>query len=489
MIPEEQALLKAFGDPRVNPKQIEFLNARTLYVGYGGARGGGKSHIVRQKATGLAYRFPGIEILIVRRTLPELRKNHILKLQAAYGKLPEYMRPTYSEQNKEFKFPNGSMITMGYCDKEADVLRYQGQEYDVIFLEEGTHLTEFQFHCFDALLRGTSDFPRRMYVTCNPGGVGHSWVKRLFIDREYRGDEKPSDYQFIQALVWDNMPLFWGDQGYKRYLTKLKRQRKVKEPTPEMIREAQEHSDYVRKLSIQSPEMRKAWLDGDWNIFAGQYFGEFSEDTHTCEPRKIPSHWRRSLALDYGLDMLAVLWFAVDEHGFPYCYRSFEQPNLTVSMAAEKIKRLSGTEKIERYIAPPDLWNRRQDTGKSAADIFRQHGIPLIKAGNSRVDGWLNVKEYLKIRESTEQPGILFFNDCDPILRCIPELQHDIKKINDVATEPHEFTHSPDALRYWCSQRQLSSVEPEEEKPDPFKLRRRRAKNVSSEYLTGGFRN
>ena len=169
-----------------NPRQIEFFKARARFIAYGGARGGGKSWAVRKKAAGLALSYPGAGILIVRRTFPELRENHILPMTADLAGVARYR-----DADKSFTFPGGSRIVFGYCSSESDVLQYQGQEYDVIFMDEATQFTEFQFTTLTACLRGANDFPKRFYLTCNPGGVGHAWVKRLFIDRRYKKTEHP----------------------------------------------------------------------------------------------------------------------------------------------------------------------------------------------------------------------------------------------------------------------------------------------------------
>ena len=253
-----------------NPRQIEFFKARARFIAYGGARGGGKSWAVRKKAAGLALSYPGAGILIVRRTFPELRENHILPMIADLMGIARYR-----DMDKSFTFPNGSRIVFGYCDSEADVLQYQGQEYDVIFMDEATQFTEFQFTTLTACLRGANDFPKRFYLTCNPGGVGHAWVKRLFIDRRYKKAEHPEDYVFIAANVYDNHALMAHDP------------------------------DYVRMLENLPEEQRRAWLLGQWDIFEGQYFAEFDRNVHVCRPYGIPAHWRRYVTLDYGMDMLA----------------------------------------------------------------------------------------------------------------------------------------------------------------------------------------
>ena len=173
-----------------NPKQIQFFKSRKRFVGYGGARGGGKSWALQKKAILLSVNYPGIKILLLRRTYPELQENHINTLIVQLKNFA-----IYKSSDKCFTFPNGSRIKLGYCKSESDVLQYQGQEYDVIFLDEATQFTEYQFETLTATLRGANDFPKRMYLTCNPGGVGHEWVKRLFVNKNIQ------TVSFEKALV------------------------------------------------------------------------------------------------------------------------------------------------------------------------------------------------------------------------------------------------------------------------------------------------
>ena len=335
-------------------------------------------------------------------------------------------------------FPNGSRIRFGYCSAEADVLQYQGQEYDIMFLDEATQFTEFMYNNLVASNRGANDFPHRMYLTCNPGGVGHAWVKRLFIDRDYTDSENPEDYEFIPAKVYDNKVLV------------------DKDP------------DYVRMLETLPEDMRRAWLDGDWNVFAGQYFAEWRDDIHVIDPIEIPDWWRRYFAMDYGLDMLAGYWIAIDGEGNGYVYREIYESGLIASDAAMRIKEANGDDKIEQWLAPPDLWNRRNDTGRSVADIFMEQDIPLVKVDNDRINGWQDVHEWLKPRDSrdiitgdkTRIAGLRFFRNCKQVIRCLPMVQYDDHKPNDVATEPHELTHAPDAIRYFCSGRPYAGQPP-----------------------------
>jgi phage terminase large subunit len=344
----------------------------------------------------------------------------------------------YKSQEKEFIFPNSSRITLGYCQAETDVLQYQGQAYDVIFLEEATQFTEFQFQSLTESNRSSGlckkKFLPRMYFTTNPGGIGHTWVKRLFVDKDYKNKEVADDYDFIRSYVYDNKFLL--------------------ENSP----------DYVRTLENLPDDRRKAMLEGDWDIFDGQYFSEFSRDLHVIQPFELHANWNRFITIDYGLDMLAAYWIAIDTMNNAYCYKELYQSNLIISDAAKAIKDMT-TENITMRYAPPDLYNRRQDTGKSAIDIFADNQLFFVKASNDRVQGWYNVKEWLKpVMVKDEQTGELkkstrfkIFANCTNLIRCLPQLQYDDKNPNDVANEPHEITHSPDAIRYFLADRPPST--------------------------------
>ena len=176
-----------------SPKQDMFLRCHRKYIGYGGARGGGKSWAVRVKAILLAQRFPGIHMLIVRRTYKELEGNHIRTLRAMTRDFA-----AYNSTEKLLTFSNGSMIEFMYCARDADLDKLQGLEYDIIFLDEATQLSEYQMRTITATLRGVNDFPKRVYYTCNPGGQGHQYIKRLFIDKQYKPGENPEEYAFIK---------------------------------------------------------------------------------------------------------------------------------------------------------------------------------------------------------------------------------------------------------------------------------------------------
>ena len=432
--------------PNLYPKQEEFCKSKAKYTCYGGARGGGKSFVARIKAILLALYYPGIQILLLRRTYNELLENHVVPLQKELKCQQKDRMAQYKTQEKVFDFPNGSRIKLGYCDTETDVLQYQGQAYEVIFMEEATQFTEFQFNCLKESNRLSGQCKKqvkpRMYLTCNPGGVGHAWVKRLFIDKDYNKDEIAEEYQFIPALVFENEYLMKNDPGYLKTLKSL-------------------------------PEDRKrAMLYGEWDVYEGQFFPEFKRDIHVIEPFEIPKGWNIYFTMDYGLDMLAGYWIAVDYDNNAYVFREIYQSDLLVSQARDKIKELTD-EEIYSYLAPPDLWNRHKETGKSTADIFAEGGVYLYKTNNDRVQGWLQMKEWLKI--VTDEQGfktarLKIFSTCKNLIRCLPQLQHDDKKVGDVANEPHEITHAPDALRGFCVYWTQEPFYIEEKKPLPFEL-------------------
>ena len=411
-------------DMKPSEKQKEFLLSKAKYTAYGGARGGGKSWALRYKLLLLCLRYAGIRTVIIRRTFPELRENHV---GALYELAVKTGLAEYSETHKVFRFINGSQIKLGYLDTETDLLQYQGQEFDVIAIDEATQLYERAFAVLAASLRGANAFPKRMYLTCNPGGVGHGWVKRLFIDRAYREGENAEDYRFIPARVYDNAPLM------------------------------ESNPDYVKQLEMLPEELRRAWLFGEWDVFAGQFFTEFDERIHSAH-LTLPKITEKYCALDYGLDMLAALFIAVDENGRAYVYDEIYESGLIVSEAAEKIRRKSEGDTI--FIAPADLWSRQKDSGRSIAELFAEGGVYLTKLCPERIAGWLALKEWLK----TDENGCAMMQidvKCKNLLRTLPLLMHDERRQGDAATEPHEITHAPDALRYFASFRVCNARERE----------------------------
>lgn len=410
-----------------NPRQVEFFKATARHIAYGGARGGGKSWAMRRKFVLLALRYEGLKLLLLRRTLAQARENHERVLAAELAGYVDYKVSTH-----EFVFPNGSRIVIGYCDAEADVYQYQGQEYDVVGFEEATQFTPFQMQYLATSCRSTrKDFSPRLYYTCNPGGVGHDYIKRLFIDRMFEEYEDADDYVFIPASVYDNSVLM--------------------ETNPE----------YLKALKSLPPHLKKAYLDGDWNVIEGQYFEEFSTRRHVIEPFDIPSHWKRFRAMDWGYnDPTACLWFAVSPDRHLYVYRELYQSKMLASDAAKKIKELSAFEKVSYTVSSPDMWQNRgmKDVlgGQSVAETFALSGVPLIKADNARVVGWQRLRENLADAEDGT-PTLQIFNTCTNLIRTLPALFYDEHDHEDVSDRCED--HAPEALRYGVMSRPSPSRE------------------------------
>lgn len=411
---------------------------------YGGAAGGGKSHVQCQDAFIYAATYAKSKQLILRRRFSDLEKSIIRTTLAIY---PQEVCK-YNATKHSWSFLNGSVIDFGYCDNENDVYQYQSAEYDVIRFDELTHFTETMYTYLISRLRGANDYPKSVKSSTNPGGVGHSWVKKRFIDigapnvvheiLDAEG-EVVGTREFIPSFVTDNVWLMEKDPNY------------------------------IKRLKNLSEKEYQQLRFGNWDTFDGQFFDEWTREKHVVEPFEIPAGWRRYFAMDYGLDMLAGYWIAVDGFDNAYVYREIYQSNLVISAAAESIKAMQGEDLPDECVAPPDLWNRRQDTGKSAAEIFAEHGILLHSVSNNREQGWLDLKEWLKIRPDEfgkRSPKLRIFENCVNLIRTLPALVHDERKWNDVSDKVHEYTHAPDALRYWAASRPRPNAatleEPEE---------------------------
>ena len=424
--------------PVPNPKQEQALREKHRYVGYGGARGGGKSWFVRWKATLLALRYAGIKILITRKTYRELLNNHIAPLQVLLAGIARY-----NGTDKCFHFPNGSSIWFGYCAADSDLDQYQGAEYDIWFADEAGQFQEMWLKNIDACIRGANDFPKRTYYTLNPGGPSHSYFKRLFIDRRFTEDEHEEDYAFIQALVTDNEAL-------------LKHQ-----------------PEYVRSLEKLPPKLRKAWLEGRWDIFEGQFFEDFFDRpehykdrrfTHVIDPFEIPEHWRIYRSFDWGYNRpFSCGWWAIDGDGVAYrileLYGCAGTPNEGVKWTPEQVFReIHRIESEHRWlsgkhitgIADPAIWDAQ--TGESIAEVASQHQVYFVRGDHKRIPGWMQVHYRLSFDEEGF-PQMYVFKNCKAFIRTMPLLQYDKHAPEDLDTAGED--HVADEVRYFCMARPL----------------------------------
>lgn len=419
-----------------NAKQEQFLCSTAKYIGYGGARGGGKSWAIRAKAVLLGIRHKGLNMLLLRRTYPELNENHILPLMTMLDGIAEY-----KEKNKVFEFSNGSRLKVGYCNGDKDVLQYQGQEYDVILIDECTQFYWSWVQFILTSLRTTrkDGFRTRAYFTGNPGGVGHNWFKRLFVKGLFEDPEVPEDYEFIPATVDDNLVLMEADPNYVLLLESL----------PEKLKQAHRF--------------------GNWDIFEGQFFEEFRDvpenydtrvNTHVINPFEIPPTWTIYRSFDYGYAKpFSVAWWAVDYDGRLYrileMYGCTKTPNEGVKWTSDRIfSEVAEAEKSHRWlkdkdiigVADPAIWTR-ESSGISIADTASSHKVFFNRADNTRIAGWQQVHTRLKFDENGI-PMLYAFNTCKGFIRTMPLQVYDGVKPEDLWTEGED--HIPDEVRYVC---------------------------------------
>ncbi len=436
-----------------------FFESKKRFIGYGGARGGGKSWALRTKFILLAFNYPGLKLLLLRKTLPELRENHLLPMLAQLNGIAHYKR-----DERAFIFPNGSRIRLGYCDTENDIYQYQGQEYEVIGVEECTHFTFNQIQFLTTCNRTTrDDFKPRMYFTGNPGGVGHNWFKRLFVKGRYESAEDPEDYDFIPATIDDNKVLM--------------------EKNPE----------YVKVLDSLPEKLRQAHRYGNWDIFDGQFFEEFRDCrdhygdglyTHVIEPFEIPHGWKIYRSFDFGYAKpFSCGWWAVDYDGRLYrileLYGCTKTPDEGVKWPPEKIfSEIKRIENEHRWlknkeiigVADPSIWDASR--GEAIIEAANRNGIFFNKGDNKRLPGWMQVHYRLCFDESGV-PMMYVFENCKGFIRTIPEQSFSESNPEDLDTSGED--HIADEVRYMCMARPIPPTYKKKSEifgDDPLNLRR-----------------
>lgn len=410
-------------------RQTIFHQSEAFETMYGGAAGGGKTAAIVAEAITYGLKWPKSRIYIFRKTIPELKQSvvpEIYKQCADFINLGKGM--TYNGQDRMFTMNNGTIIQLAYLETTADMYRYQSAEIHLLLIDELTHFTEEEYQFLKTRVRTAGNQPLKVMCGTNPGNIGHAWVKSYFIDitapETIYTDSHGNSRMFVPAKI--------SDHPDKRF-----------------------RDTYTRQLSgLSDPNLRKAYLDGDWDIFAGQAFEEWRREKdgqpyHVITPFQIPNHWTKWFAYDWGYNTFAAgLWFAKDPAtNRIYVYREFYEHAMTASKQAEKISMYSAGEGINMYLADPSLWKHigNADTGETVAAIFERSKLFFQPANNDRKAGKNAVHEVL-MPQADGIPGIQVFSNCVNFVRTFPNLPVDINKPEDIDTRAED--HLYDALRY-----------------------------------------
>lgn len=411
-------------------RQREFHSATEFDVLYGGAAGGGKTRALLMEGIRACVRHPGLRVGAFRRSYPELKESLLAELaQAEYASA---VGAVWNGTEYELKFPNRSVLMFRYAETIKDATRRQGGQYQLILFDERT-LTPPEVCAFleSRVRSGRADLPViGIRSGTNPGGAGHGTVKARYIDATDYGtkvirDARGRSVRFIPSKLADNPHV-----------------------NPE-------YADDLRNLPEQ---LRKAFLDGDWDSFMGQAFAEWNYDRHTLDPITIPGGWRRVMGLDWGYSApWAALWLAVDEDSRVWVYRELYARQVG---EAEQARRILAAEAEGEHVAPrwadDAMWATR-GSARPIASIYAENGVHLTEAGKGgRVAGWQRVRSYLAEAPACAHhralgwetcPRLHVFRTAANLVRTLPTLPFATSgDPEDVDSNAED--HAPDALRY-----------------------------------------
>lgn len=421
------------------------------YVLYGGAMGGGKSYWLRWMLVYFLIKWAqrgntGVEVGLFCEDYPTLKDRQISKISKEFPSWLGSFHADHKEHGKCFildeEYGSG-IIKFRNLD---DPSKYQSAEFAAIAVDE---LTKNPFGTFEDLrnrLRWTGIEDVRFIAGTNPGGIGHAWVKKYWIDRDFPPEEtEPEQFMLIQAVADDNP-----------YLAET----------------------YLKQLDSLTPDKRRAYREGDWDIFKGQYFPEFRREIHVVEPFEIPSEWMKFLMGDYGLSApTAGLWGALSPDNDLYIYRELYETGLNYSQATDLIlASYPESEELRYWVFDPAIWSKQAGdvNAFSGAEIMqnrftetRSNGLKkaylqLQKGNNDRLNGWQLLREYLKpiIRNGQTTAKLKIFSTCTNLIRTLPSLVYDKHKVEDLDTDGED--HCADALRYGIMSRPKPTLNREE---------------------------
>jgi hypothetical protein len=422
--------------------QTEFLAASEREVLYGGSAGGGKTMALI--ADPMRYfSNPNFNGLILRRTTDELREI-IWKTQELYPKA--FAGAKWQEKKSQWVFPSGARLWLTYLERDQDVLRYQGQAFSYIAFDELTqHPTSFALDYMRSRLRTTDPtLPTFIRATTNPGGPGHQWVRRMFIE------PAPANQAFAATDLETGLPMVYPEGSpkagqplfYRRFIPASLND------NPYLAKDGQ----YEANL-LSLPEMqRRQLLEGDWSIAEGAAFSEFREKDHVVEPFDIPHEWRRFRSCDYGYSSYsAVHWFAIDPaYETLICYRELYLTKHTGRDLAKAVMEAEVGDTIAYGVLDSSCWHNRGQIGPSIAEEMISMGCrwrPSDRSAGARVAGKNRLHEVLKVDEDSGKAGLVFFNTCRQIISDLPTIPSDPKGSDDIDPR-YKSDHAYDSVRY-----------------------------------------
>ena len=436
--------------PNPGPQE-EFLAASEREVLYGGSAGGGKSFAMLADPLNY-FNHPAFSGLLLRHTTEELREL-IFKSQELYPRAVPGIK--WSERKMQWTAPSGARLWMSYLDRDEDVMRYQGLAFSWIGFDELTQwASPYAWNYMRSRLRSTAiDLPIYMRATTNPGGPGHGWVKKMFIDpAPYNKNFKATDTESGEVLTF---PAGHAKAGKALFRRKFIPARLADNPY------LTNTDDYEAMLLSLPEQQRKQLLDGDWDIKEGAAFTEFNRNIHVVEPFNIPTNWLKFRACDYGYGSYSgVIWFAVSPDEQLIVYRELYVSKVLATDLADMVLELEANDGTIRYgVLDSSLWHKRGDTGPSLAEQMISRGCrwrPSDRSKGSRVAGKNEVHRRLQIDEFTEEPRMVFFNNCTNLISQLPALPLDKKNPEDINTNAED--HLYDALRYGIMSRPRFSI-------------------------------
>lgn len=406
-------------------RQEEFLKTMDShkFTLYGGAKGGGKSYILRWALIRLLLKwategFKGVRVMLACEDYPSLKDRQITKIEKEFPKWLGTLSNSGIEGMSFVLRPmfGGGVIALRNLD---DPSKYASSEFAACAIDELTKNKKEVFDQLRSIIRWPGINDTKFIGGTNPGEIGHAWVKKLWIDRIFdpMEDPDPNEVAFVRSLPTDN------SHNAESYLEELKK-------LPE--------------------KLRKAYWDGNWDVFEGQYFSEWDKNRHVVIPFQIPATWRKYRAYDHGRTAPACCkWYAIDYDGRIWVYREFYQAGLDVDQIAAKINELSRGETYAFSVADPSIFAKTgfvdRYGGQTLAETFARNGIIWYPASNRRIDGWNLMHQYLRFTD-LESPKMLYFNTCFNSIRTIPVLIHDDRLPEDLDTRSED--HAADADRY-----------------------------------------